>query len=78
MVRRHWREPRKKGHEPTVKLLIGKGAELNSKNENGRTPVSWAAGNARETTVKLLLEKGAESDSNGQRWSDATAMGRGE
>jgi ankyrin repeat protein len=43
-----------------VKLLLEKGAELESKNNDGQTPLSWAAGNGHEAVVKLLLEKGAE------------------
>jgi ankyrin repeat protein len=43
-----------------VNLLVEKGAELESKASNGRTPLSWAAGNGREEVVKLLVEKGAK------------------
>jgi ankyrin repeat protein len=39
-----------------VKLLLEKGAELDSKDIGGRMPLSWAA-------VKLLLKKGAELES---------------
>jgi ankyrin repeat protein len=46
-----------------VKLLLEKGAELESKDEYGRTPLSWAARNKHEAMVKLLLEKGAELES---------------
>jgi ankyrin repeat protein len=46
-----------------VKLLLEKGAELESKDNNGRTPLSYAAGKGREAVVKLLLEKGAELES---------------
>jgi ankyrin repeat protein len=44
-----------------VKLLLKKGAELETKSRfDRRTPLSWAAGNGQEAVVKLLLEKGAE------------------
>jgi len=43
-----------------VKLLLEKGAELESKDKYGRTPLSYAAWNGHEAVVKLLLEKGAE------------------
>jgi ankyrin repeat protein len=47
-----------------VKLLLEKGAELESKDEDwGQTPLSWAAGSGHEAVVKLLLEKGAELES---------------
>jgi hypothetical protein len=53
-----------RGHEAVVKLLLEKGAELESKdNGSGRTPLSWAAEKGHETVVKLLLEKGAELES---------------
>jgi ankyrin repeat protein len=52
-----------------VKLLLEKGAEVDSTDAGGRTPLSWAARNGHEGVVKLLLEKGAEVDSkeNGGR-----------
>jgi ankyrin repeat protein len=31
------------GHEAVVKLLLEKGAELESKNSEGQTPLLWAA-----------------------------------
>src|SRR5207302_1796321 len=48
------------GHEAVVKLLIEKGAELESKYNYGQTPLLWAAENGHKAVVKLLLEKGAE------------------
>jgi ankyrin repeat protein len=52
------------GHEAVVKLLLEKGAELESEDKgNGRIPLSWAAGNVYEAVVKLLLENGAELES---------------
>ena len=50
-----------------MKLLLEKGAELESKDEYGRTPLSWAAENGHEAVVKLLLEKGAELESKDNR-----------
>jgi ankyrin repeat protein len=46
-----------------VKLLfdIGK-VEVDSKDENGRTPLSRAALYRHEAVVKLLLEQGASTD----------------
>jgi hypothetical protein len=45
-----------------VKLLLGKGAELESKDEDGRTPPSVAAEKRHEVVV---LEKGAEMETKG-------------
>ena len=52
------------GHEAVVKLLLEKGAQLESKdNKYGQTPLSWAAETGHEAVVKLLLEKGAQLES---------------
>ncbi|PQE28114.1 ankyrin repeat-containing protein [Rutstroemia sp. NJR-2017a BBW] len=48
------------GHEVIVKLLLDKGAEIETKSTSGQTPLLWAAMNGNEAVVKLLLEKGAE------------------
>ena len=62
----------REGHEAVVKLLLEKGAEPESKdNDYGRTPLSWAAGSGHEAVVKLLLEKGAELESK-----DTNMVGR--
>jgi ankyrin repeat protein len=55
----------KKGHEVVVvKLLLKKGAELESKDKKyGWTPLLWAAEKGHEAVAKLLLEKGAEPQS---------------
>jgi hypothetical protein len=39
--------------------LIGRGQSLDLKDNDGRTPLSWAAEKEHEAVVKLLLEKGA-------------------
>jgi len=49
-----------RGHEAVVKLLLEKGAALETKDKSGRTPLSLAARRSHEAVVKLLLEKGAE------------------
>jgi ankyrin repeat protein len=57
------------GHEAVVKLLVEKGADLESKDRFGRIPLSLAAMNGHEAVVKLLVEKGADleyKDHNGQ------------
>jgi ankyrin repeat protein len=49
------------GHEAVVKLLLEKGAELESKDKNsGRTPLLWAAWNGHDAVVKLF-EKSAKN-----------------
>ena len=51
------------GHEAVVKLLVEKGADLESKDRDGQTPLSLAAMNGHEAVVKLLVEKGADLES---------------
>jgi ankyrin repeat protein len=48
-----------------VKLLLEKGAEPDSEDRRGQTPLSMAAETRHEAVLKLLLEKGAELDSKG-------------
>jgi hypothetical protein len=40
--------------------LLKNSHDLDSKDSNGRTPLSWAAGSGHKAVVELLLEKGAE------------------
>ncbi|HTY48262.1 MAG TPA: ankyrin repeat domain-containing protein, partial [Steroidobacteraceae bacterium] len=47
------------GHEAVAKLLLEKGAELETKDVYGRTPLLYAAKSGHEAVAKLLLEKGA-------------------
>jgi ankyrin repeat protein len=50
-----------------VKLLLEKGAEVDSKDRKyGRTPLLWAVKNGHEAVVKLLLKKGADLQSKAQ------------
>ena len=48
------------GHEKIAELLIANGAEVNTKNENGWTPLHWAAHKDHGEIVGLLIAKGAE------------------
>ncbi|MFC2094528.1 ankyrin repeat domain-containing protein, partial [Bacteroidota bacterium] len=48
-----------KDYENVVSILISRGADVNFKGKEGRTPLMWAAGNSLENT-KILLENGAD------------------
>jgi hypothetical protein len=48
---------------------LRRGAELESKDIEGRTPLWWAAENEHEAVVKLLLKKGAELESKDKHYS---------
>jgi len=53
-----------KDYEDVVSHLISRGADVNFKGKDGRTPLMWAAGNSLETT-KILLENGADVNARG-------------
>lgn len=54
-----------KGHKRDVQLLLEKGADLESMDEEiGQTPLSLAVENGYEAIVKVLLEEGADP----KRW----------
>ncbi len=53
-----------RGNLGFLQQLLEKGIEPDARDESGRTPLSWAAGNGQETFIKLLLEKGASPVSN--------------
>lgn len=48
------------GHPAVVKLLVEKGADIEAKDRDGQTPLSWAAVAGHRTVVELLVEKGAD------------------
>ncbi len=53
-----------KDYENVVSILISRGADVNFKGKDGRTPLIWAAGNSFEST-KILLENGADVKAKG-------------
>jgi ankyrin repeat protein len=67
------------GHEAVVKLLVEKGANLESKGgQYSQTPLSLAALNGHEAVVKLLVEKGANLESKDDCSQTFAAMKRHE
>jgi ankyrin repeat protein len=55
-----WEEVAPKMVKVVELLLAQNGIDPDSKDNNGQTPLSWAAENGHEVVVKLLLEKNAE------------------
>jgi uncharacterized protein len=50
----------KNGDYSTAELLINKGSDVNQQDEQGWTPLNFAAGKGDLSLVKLLVEKGAD------------------
>ena len=50
-----------KGYEAVVKLLLDKGADVDSKDKDGRTQLFLAMANGHEAVVKLLVKLCTES-----------------
>ena len=48
------------GHKEIVELLIAKGANVNTKTDEGSTPLHSATANEHENIAELLIEKGAD------------------
>jgi ankyrin repeat protein len=62
------------GVEELAKALIENGADVDSKDSHGRTPLSYAAWSGHEAVVKLLLEKGADVGSGSWVLSQGSSM----
>ena len=62
------------GRSDVVELLIERGADINAKNKEGRTPLMEAAENRHEVVARILLSHGAEV--NARDKSGKTALTR--
>jgi ankyrin repeat protein len=49
-----------RGHKDVAELLIAKGADVNVKNNQGRTPLSLAKKKGHNEIVELLRKHGAK------------------
>lgn len=64
----------KSQHWKVVKLLLERyDIDANSKDENGRRPLSWAAGSWNKEVVQLLLER-ANVDANAKDGNSRTPL----
>src|SRR4051812_26634608 len=64
----------KKGQTAEVRGLLEKGAAVDSRDKEGRTPLMLAAEHGRVDTVPLLLENGAKPDARDKEGYDAWAL----
>ena len=48
-----------RGQRDTVNVLVDEGADVNSRDVNGQTPLQFAASNGRSDKAELLITKGA-------------------
>jgi hypothetical protein len=50
----------KKGYPPIVQAFLAKGANVNTTDDDGGTPLIWAVARGQPETVRLLLKSGAD------------------
>ena len=48
------------GHEEIITLLIDNGADLNAKDEDGKTPLFYASSKGHKEIVEILINHGAD------------------
>ena len=54
--------------------LISHGADVNVKNEYGRTPLMWASSSGHEKVVESLLDAGADKEVKDNKGNTALAL----
>ncbi|KAJ5200683.1 Pfs NACHT and ankyrin domain-containing protein [Penicillium cf. griseofulvum] len=66
------------GYQEIVKLLLDKGADINTQGGRYGNALQAASGEGHQETVKLLLDKGADINTQGGRYGNALQAASGE
>ena len=59
-MNKEWKDATKQNNLEKVRLLLGKGADINSKDQYGQTALMNAAHRGQVELVRLLIEHGAD------------------
>ena len=72
MAGHHCTSAARKGHLPVVQYLCEQGADKEARDDDGSTPLLWAALNGHLPVVQYLCEQGADKEArdNGQDTTD--------
>jgi ankyrin repeat protein len=70
-------EAAERGDMPSITTFLAKGANVNSRDKHGWTPLMWATSYDRANAVRLLLEKGADVNSKGKAGETALTQASG-
>jgi ankyrin repeat protein len=62
--------------EELMKWLLENGLDINTKDEDGKTPLMDAVSNLKPSTVKFLLEKGASINDTSNNGEDILSISR--
>ena len=62
------------GREAATRVLIKRGADLESKDRDGRTLLLWAAKNGHKAVVQLLIENDVEADGRDHQKGERTPL----
>lgn len=56
----------KEGDRERLEMQLDEGADVNQQDEQGWTPLCWAAGRGDDATVRLLLDRGGDVTATGR------------